>query len=136
MPPKYLESEPEVIGVPATATAKRPTVDDDPGVFAIDRAPMHRHAFKTPTLRNIALTSPYMHDGSSATLEEVIELYDRGGGDAPNKSKLIYKLNLTAQDKADLVAFMKSLNGTLPQMKAPAMYPEADVHSKGEPGRQ
>jgi cytochrome c peroxidase len=77
-----------------------------------------------------------MHDGSSTTLEEVVELYNRGGGDASNKSKLIYKLNLTEQEKADLVVFMKSLNGTLPQMKAPAMYPEADAHSKGEPGRQ
>ncbi len=109
---------------------------DDVGRFAVTKNPEDRNAFKTPTLRNVALTAPYMHDGSSATLEEVVELYDRGGGDAPNKSKLIYKLDLTAQEKADLVAFMKSLNGTLPQMKVPAMYPEADVQSKGEPGRQ
>jgi cytochrome c peroxidase len=109
---------------------------DDAGRFAVTKNPEDRNAFKTPTLRNIALTAPYMHDGSSATLEEVVELYDRGGGDAPNKSKLIYKLDLTAQEKADLVAFMKSLNGTLPQIKAPAMYPEADAHSKGEPARQ
>jgi cytochrome c peroxidase len=109
---------------------------DDVGRFTVTKNPEDRNAFKTPTLRNVALTAPYMHDGSSATLEEVIELYDRGGGDAPGKSKLIYKLDLTPQEKADLVAFMKSLNGTMPQMKAPAMYPEADVHSKGELGRQ
>ena len=108
---------------------------DDVGRFAVTKNPEDRNAFKTPTLRNITLTAPYMHDGSSATLEEVVELYDRGGGDAPNKSKLIYKLNLTGQEKADLVAFMKSLNGTMPQMKAPAMYTEAGAHSKGEPGR-
>jgi len=109
---------------------------DDVGRFAVTKNPEDRNAFKTPTLRNIALTAPYMHDGSSATLEEVVELYDRGGGDAPNKSKLIYKLNLSAQEKADLVAFMKSLNGTLPQMKAPAMYPESGPQSKGDLGRQ
>ena len=109
---------------------------DDVGRFAVTKNPDDRNAFKTPTLRNIALTAPYMHDGSSATLEEVVDLYDRGGGDAPNKSKLIYKLDLTTQEKADLVAFMKSLSGTMPKMQAPAMYPEADVQSKGEPGRQ
>jgi cytochrome c peroxidase len=109
---------------------------DDVGRFAVTKNPEDRNAFKTPTLRNIALTTPYMHDGSSATLEEVVELYDRGGGDAPNKSKLIYKLNLSAQEKADLVAFMKSLNGTLPQMKAPAMYPESGPQPKGDLGRQ
>ncbi|HEV7550724.1 MAG TPA: cytochrome c peroxidase [Candidatus Angelobacter sp.] len=107
---------------------------DDVGRFAITKNSEDRNAFKTPTLRNVALTGPYMHDGSSATLEEVVELYDRGGDDAPNKSKLIYKLNLSSQEKADLVAFMKSLNGTLPQTKAPAMYPEADLHPKGELG--
>jgi cytochrome c peroxidase len=109
---------------------------NDVGRYAVTKNPEDRNAFKTPTLRNVSLTAPYMHNGSSATLEEVVELYDRGGGDAPNKSKLIYKLNLSPQEKADLVAFMKSLNGTLPQMKPPAMYPEADPQSKGELGRQ
>lgn len=72
--------------------------------------------FKTPTLRNIALTAPYMHDGSLKTLEEVVEHYNRGGksSDAekitPYLSGGIRPLNLTATEKADLVAFMKSLN--------------------------
>jgi cytochrome c peroxidase len=107
----------------------------DPGRYAITKNEEDRNAFKTPTLRNVALTAPYMHDGSSATLEEVVELYDRGGGDAPNKSKLIYKLNLTSQEKTDLVAFLKALTGTLPEVKVPAMYPESDLQSRGEPGR-
>jgi cytochrome c peroxidase len=71
--------------------------------------------FKTPTLRNIALTAPYMHDGSLKTLEEVVEHYNRGGASS-NKEKIndyisggIRPLNLTASEKADLVAFMKSL---------------------------
>lgn len=80
LPPTYLESEPEVIGVPATRGTRGARVDDDPGVFAIDRAPLHRHAFKTPTVRNVALTAPYMHNGVFRTLEEVVDFYDRGGG--------------------------------------------------------
>ncbi|MEZ4273577.1 MAG: cytochrome c peroxidase, partial [Myxococcota bacterium] len=70
-------------------------------------------AYKTPSLRNVALTAPYMHDGSVATLEEVIELYDRGGNARENLDKRMTRLNLTAQEKADLVAFMHSLTGTL-----------------------
>ncbi len=72
--------------------------------------------FKTPTLRNIALTAPYMHDGSLRTLEEVVEHYNRGGASSdkekitPYLSGGIRPLNLTKQEKADLVAFMKTLN--------------------------
>jgi cytochrome c peroxidase len=114
MPPRYLEPEPEVIGVPATANAKRPKVDDDPGVFAIDHAPLHRHAFKTPTVRNIARTAPYMHNGVFRTLEEVVDFYDKGGGNGlgmklPNQTLPGDKLHLTAQEKRDLVAFLKAL---------------------------
>lgn len=65
--------------------------------------------FKTSTLRNIALTAPYMHDGSLATLEEVVELYNRGNEKNPRLDPLFKPLNLTPQEKADLVAFMKSL---------------------------
>lgn len=106
----------------------------DLGRYAITKKEEDRNAFKTPTLRNITLTAPYMHDGSVATLEQVIELYDRGGDDGPNKSKLIYKLNLTTQEKADLLAFLKTLTGTLPQVKLSEMYPEA-AHSNGDSGR-
>jgi len=73
-------------------------------------------AFKTPTVRNVALTGPYMHDGSQKTLEEVVEWYAKGGHPNPHLSDKIKKLELTNQDKADLVAFMKEgLSGTLPQ---------------------
>ncbi len=76
-----------------------------------------RGAFKTPTLRNVALTAPYMHDGSQKTLEEVVEWYVIGGHPNPNLSDKIKKFDATAQDKADLVEFMKSLTGTLPQVQ-------------------
>jgi cytochrome c peroxidase len=113
-PPEYLESEPEVIGVPATRSVRRAVVDPDPGVFAIDRAPLHRHAFKTPSVRNAAITPPYMHNGVYRTLEEVIEFYDRGGGNGlgmrlPNQTLSSEPLHLSKREKRDLVAFLRSL---------------------------
>ena len=66
--------------------------------------------FKTPTLRNISLTGPYMHDGSMETLEEVVEYYDKGGHQNPFVDAAIFPLKFTQQEKADLVAFMHSLN--------------------------
>ncbi len=70
-----------------------------------------RYAFKTPTLRNVAERAPYMHDGSVPTLEAVIDLYDRGGIDRPSRSELIHPLGLTPTEKADLLAFLKTLSG-------------------------
>ena len=68
--------------------------------------------FKTPTLRNIALTAPYMHDGSIKTLEEVIEYYDKGGDKNRFIDAKIFPLHLTQREKADLLAFMKSLTSS------------------------
>lgn len=65
--------------------------------------------FKTPTLRNVALTAPYMHDGSLASLEEVIEHFNAGGHSHPNKDNRVKPLNLTAENKADLLSFLQSL---------------------------
>jgi cytochrome c peroxidase len=76
-----------------------------------------RGAFKTPTLRNVALTAPYMHDGSQKTLEEVIDWYVKGGHPNPNLSDKIRKFEANAQDKADLVEFMKALTGSLPKVE-------------------
>lgn len=68
-----------------------------------------KYAFKTPTLRDIARRAPYMHDGSIATLPEVIELYNRGGIDRPSRSIEIKPLGLTEQEKADIIAFLDTL---------------------------
>ena len=78
----------------------------DLGRFEVTKEEKDKGAFKTPTLCNIALSPPYMHDGSQRTLEEVIEWYDKGGH--PNKwlSDKMKPLKLTDQEKADLVAFM------------------------------
>jgi cytochrome c peroxidase len=69
-----------------------------------------QHAFKTPTLRDVARRGPYMHDGSLPTLEAVIDLYDRGGIDRPSRDDLIQPLALSPDEKADLIAFLDTLN--------------------------
>ena len=75
--------------------------------------------FKTPTLRNVELTGPYMHDGSLATLSDVIELYNTGNLKNPRLDPLFKPLNLTDQEKSDLVAFMKALtSSSLPAQQA------------------
>ncbi len=68
-------------------------------------------AFKTPTLRDIVSTAPYLHDGSEKTLDGVVAFYDRGGIPNPNLHPLMEKLGLTKQERKDLVAFMKALSG-------------------------
>ena len=80
-----------------------------------------RYAFKTPTLRDVARRAPYMHDGSIATLDEVIALYDRGGIDRPSRSKLIYPLGLTAEEKAQLLAFLDTLTLAPQPFEKPAL---------------
>ncbi len=79
------------------------------------------HAFKTPTLRNIAERPPYMHDGSIATLEAVIDHYDRGYIDRPSLSPEIRQEKLTAQDKTDLIAFMRSLSSNDKRVALPTL---------------
>lgn len=85
--------------------------DPDLGRFMVTGAEKDKGAFKTPTLRDLGRTAPYMHDGSLQTLEEVIELYDRGGEPNPWLDKLMKPLNLTDGEKADLLAFLQSLEG-------------------------
>jgi len=70
-----------------------------------------RYAFKTPTLRDVARRGPFMHNGSIPTLEAVIDLYDRGGVDRPSRAEQIRPLDLTAGEKADLLAFLRTLSG-------------------------
>jgi cytochrome c peroxidase len=70
-------------------------------------------SFKTPTLREISRTAPYMHDGSLATLDEVIAYYDRGGNQSAALDPEIRPLRLTAAEKQSLIAFLRSLNGSL-----------------------
>ncbi|MBI2185696.1 MAG: c-type cytochrome [Acidobacteria bacterium] len=85
----------------------------DPGGFGVTNRPDDRGAFKTPTLREVARTSPYMHDGSLRTLEDVVNFYSDGGRRNPAQDPEIRPLRLTSTEKRALVAFLKSLSGTI-----------------------
>lgn len=116
-PPSYYYQESEVIGVPATTDTVHAVIDNDPGRYAIIKKNFLMHSFKTPTLRNIALTAPYMHNGVYKTLEEVIEFYNRGGAkglriDIDNQTLPFEKLGLNATEKKDIAAFLRTLTDT------------------------
>jgi cytochrome c peroxidase len=83
-------------------------IGSDPGRFAISKEPKDTGAFKTPHLRNVAKTAPYMHDGSEATLALVIDFYNRGGNPNPNLDGGMRPLALTDAEKADLVALLET----------------------------
>lgn len=83
----------------------------DLGRFRVTNNPEEIGAFKTPTLREISRTAPYMHDGRFATLGQVVDFYDQGGIKNPHQDQLIIPLNLTDQEKHDLVEFLHSLEG-------------------------
>ena len=97
----------------------------DLGRFVVSLRDEDKGAFKTPTLREVEHTAPYMHDGRFRTLEEVIEHYDKGGIPNPQLDRRLKPLHLSAQDKTDLVAFLKSLSGEGWQhVKMPAEFPK------------
>jgi cytochrome c peroxidase len=83
----------------------------DLGRFQITHKTQDRRAFRTPSLRNVSRSAPYMHDGTLATLEDVVEFYDHGGGTVAGKSALLKPLALSEADKRALVAFLKALDG-------------------------
>lgn len=121
-PPRYYYMESEVLGVPASTDKKRPVLDNDSGRFLITKSPVHLFSFKTTSLRNAALTAPYMHNGVFNTLEEVVDFYNNGGGQGlgiapPNQTLPFEKLNLTKKEKKDLVSFMKTLTDTASVIK-------------------
>lgn len=128
VPPRFLESETEVLGVPATADLTNTTLDADAGRGGVIGAAAFQHSFKTPTVRNAALTAPYMHNGVFSTLGEVVGFYDAGGGagiglTVPNQTLPSSPLNLTDEEKQDLVAFMNSLTDTTATTSVPKRLP-------------
>jgi len=94
-----------------TGAGRKNSGGQDKGRANVTADPADIAAFKTPSLREVASAGPYMHDGSLATLEDVIEFYDRGGEANPNLSSEMQRLGLTAQEKSDLLAFLKTLSG-------------------------
>lgn len=89
----------------------------DQGRYIVTHRDSDLGAFKTPSLRNIALTAPYFHDGSRKTLKETVDFYVGGGNSNPHLDKEVHALDfLTGQERADLVAFMESLTGEVPKL--------------------
>ncbi|MCW3123756.1 MAG: cytochrome-c peroxidase [Flavipsychrobacter sp.] len=115
-PPLYQETESEILAVPATDQAKS-ILDEDPGKAKYTLVSLHKHAFKTSTVRNAALTAPYMHNGVFKTLDDVVSFYNDGGGAGRgitlNTQTLpADKLNLTKKEMKDIVAFLNTLTDT------------------------
>ncbi|MFQ5742914.1 MAG: cytochrome-c peroxidase [Acidobacteriota bacterium] len=86
--------------------------DRDLGLYYTTKRETDKGKFRTPPLRYLRYTSPYMHNGVFKTLEEVVDFYDQGGGDDAGKSPLLTPLRLTDQEKKDLLEFLDSLSGT------------------------
>ena len=130
VPPYFDESESEILGVPATAANN--LVDPDHGRAGgalKESAPIYDHSFKTVTVRNSALTGPYMHNGVYATLEEVVDFYNRGGGEGlgyavPYQTLPADTLGLTPAEQSALIAFMNALTDTTNLTSQPGRLPE------------
>ncbi|WP_245893535.1 cytochrome-c peroxidase [Polaribacter butkevichii] len=114
VPPNFTDTELELIGVPEKKDTINATISSDPGRYNLFHTKEKKGFFKTPTIRNIAKTAPYMHNGVYTTLVEVVDFYNRGGG----KGIGIYEeyqtlpfdnLNLSTEEKKSLISFMKTL---------------------------
>ncbi len=115
VPPDFAKIETEVIGVPASDKSKK--IDTDLGRYNLRKIELHKYAFRTPTVRNVALTAPYMHNGIYKSLEEVIDFYNKGGAsglgiELENQTLPFDKLNLTNKEKGEIVSFLKTLTDT------------------------
>ena len=118
VPPEFTETESEILGIPSTKDSLQPVLDKDKGKINFTGSTVHEFAFKTPSVRNIVLTAPYMHNGVFDTLEEVMDFYNKGGGSglkiAPANQTLPQdKLNLSKKEISDIIAFMKTLTDTV-----------------------
>lgn len=121
VPPLYSENESEILGVLENPKAARPQIDPDEGragnSIHSEQAWIYGKSFKTTTVRNAARTAPYFHNGAYASLEEVIDFYNDGGGEGrgfpvPNQTLAADKLELTDKEKKELIAFIKTLDDT------------------------
>ncbi|MBO9614993.1 MAG: cytochrome C peroxidase [Dyadobacter sp.] len=118
IPPTYSLTEFEILGTIASDDLLHPKADPDQGRFEARPTPYFRGAFKTPTVRNAAVTAPYMHNGAFGSLEKLMEFYDKGGGaglglDIPCQTLPAVPLNLSDEEKSDIIAFLHSLTDRL-----------------------
>jgi len=100
------------------------TADRDLGLYYTTKREEDKEKFRTPSLRELKYTAPYMHNGVFLTLEEVIDFYDQGGGDDPKKSPLLRPLRLSPAEKQDLLAFLLALSSDKPLTMAPPVLPD------------
>jgi len=130
VPPYYVESESEVLGV--TVAPNQAKLDADYGRFTNglvkEKTPHFRYSFKTTTVRNVELTAPYMHNGAYQTLEEVVDFYNNGGGNGmglklPNQTLPADSLHLTNTEKQNLILFMEALTDTTGITHKPKIFP-------------
>ncbi|MDP1801788.1 MAG: cytochrome c peroxidase [Bacteroidota bacterium] len=129
VPPMFNDSEFEVIGTPTDSTNK--IMDDDIGREAVSKKSIHKFAFKTPTLRNIALTAPYMHNGAYSNLDQVLEFYNKGGGaglkfKVENQTLPFDSLGLTKTELKDIKSFLLTLTDTTNLTSVPKRLPKID----------
>jgi cytochrome c peroxidase len=138
VPPYYQDSESEVLGVTVSFDTINPQLDQDPGRIANglprDAADHLLRSMKTVTIRNAALTGPYMHNGGFSTLEEVVHFYNKGGGaglglDVPYQTLPPDHLGLTNTEVGQLVAFMDALTDTTGMSSVPTRLPEFNAGS-------
>lgn len=134
-PPFFDITDHHSIGVPLKDTMESYRIDPDAGLFKLSASSFTKFSFKTPTIRNAALTAPYMHNGVFKTLEQVIEFYDHAGGNKfqkefkPDMTGLPFltliplQLKLTTQEKKDLISFIHALNDTS-AARSPQRLPE------------
>lgn len=133
-PPHFDKTESEIIGVPGRRKTQHARIDADPGKFMTYQKEIHRFAFKTPTVRNAALTAPYMHNGVYQTLDQVVDFYNRGGGrgigiQLDGQTLAEKPLDLTPVEQKALVAFLTSLTDTTGLTSRPAHLPPVDGKS-------
>ncbi|NBO64914.1 MAG: cytochrome-c peroxidase [Acidobacteria bacterium] len=127
MPPHFHDGVLASTGVPVSLEKGAP-LDTDPGFGTVIRRRDAFGQFKTPGLRNVAQTAPYMHNGIFRTLEEIIEFYNDGGGrgrgiEVISQDSKVEKLNLSSQQKVDLINFLKALDNLEPPPVVPATVP-------------
>ena len=114
VPPDFNDTELELIGVPEKNDTINAVVSNDPGRYNMIKTKERKHFFKTPTIRNIEKTAPYMHNGVYNTLEEVLDFYNRGGGKGigiheKHQTLPFDNLNLSLEEQTHIIAFMKTL---------------------------
>jgi cytochrome c peroxidase len=114
VPPQFTETESEIIGTPGRNRSGKLIRDDDEGKYLFTRSDIHKFAFKTPTLRNAAITAPYMHNGVFKTIGEVLDFYNKGGGAGthtahPNETLPTDELHLTKKEMKSITAFIAAL---------------------------